>query len=117
MPAQANMRRLSMGAVIVIAMITVLLPLCMALDCGMGSGGMHHSSMLGFSSDCASAMTVVAQAAVAPGSPQSLILLLVAAFGGALAFAAPPLTTRLVRVAAEDPPPPPEDPRGVRLII
>lgn len=117
MPAQANMRRLSMGTVIAIAMITVLLPMCMALDCGMGSGGMHHSSMLGFSSECASAMTVVAQAAVTPGSPQSLIMLLVAAFAGALVLTSPPLAMRLVRVVAEEPPPPPEDPRGVRLII
>lgn len=117
MPAHANMRKLSMGPVIAIAMVAVLLPLCMAVDCGMGAGGMHHSSMLGFASDCSSPMALAAPAAIAPGSPQSLILLLVAAFGGALALTSPPLAVRFVRAAAVDPPPPPEDPRGVRLII
>jgi len=106
-----------MGVVIIIAMVAVLLPLCMAFDCGMSPTDMMGSSMLGFSSDCGKTMTSVAQVATAPGSPQSLILLLVAAFGMAVAFAAPPLSSRLVRVVAEEPPPPPDDPRGVRLII
>lgn len=111
------MRKLSIGVVAIIAMVVVLLPLCMAAGCGMSSVGMTGSSALGFSSDCSNAMTSVAEAAIAPGSPQSLILLLVVAFGLAFALAAPSLTVRLVRVVAEDPPPPPEDPRGVRLII
>jgi len=116
-PATANIRRVSLAMVIIIAMVAVLLPLCMAIGCEMTPMGIMGSSTLGFSSDCTDAMTSVAQAAVAPGSPQSLILLLVAAFGLAFALAAPSPVVRLVRVAAEDPPPPPEDPRGVRLII
>jgi hypothetical protein len=106
-----------MGVVIIIAMVAVLLPMCMAFGCGMSPMAMMGSSTLGFSSDCGNTMTSVAQAATAPGSPQSLIMLLVAAFGLAFVLASPPLSARLVRVVAEEPPPPPEDPRGVRLII
>jgi hypothetical protein len=117
-PATANIRRVSTGVVIIISMVAVLLPLCMAVGCGMSPiDMMGHSSTLGFSSDCTAAMSSAAQAAVAPGSPQSLILLLVAAFGLAFVLAAPSPAVRLVRVVAEDPPAPPEDPRGVRLII
>jgi len=116
-PATVNIRRFAQTMVIIFAMVAVLLPLCMAVGCGMGSMSMDGSSMLGFSSDCVKVMTSGAEAATAPGSPQSLILLLVAAFGLAFAIASPPLSSRLVRVVAEEPPPPPEDPRGVRLII
>ena len=106
-----------MGVVIILAMVAVLLPLCMAVGCGMSPMGMAGSSMLGFSSECTDAMVTTAQLATAPGSPQSLILLLVAAFAGAFVLASPPLSARLVRVVAESPPAPPDDPRGVRLII
>lgn len=106
-----------MAMVIIIAMIAVLLPLCMMVECSMGASQAMGSHGIGFGSDCVTAITGGAQAAITPGSVQSLILLLVAAFGGALAFAATPLTTRLVRAVAEDSPAPPDDPRGVRLII
>ena len=111
------MRKLSMGVVIIIAMVAVLLPACMAVGCGMNTMSMTGSSVLGFNSGCTATMTSVVQVATAPGSPQSLILLLVAAFGAASVLASPLLATRLVRIVAEEPPPPPEDPRGVRLII
>ena len=118
MPATTDIRRLSQTMVVIIAMVAVLLPLCMAVRCGRGSRGlMGHSSMLGFSSECVDVMSSGAEAAIAPGSPQSLILLLVAAFGLAFVLAAPSPAVRLVRVVAEDPPAPPEDPRGVRLIV
>jgi hypothetical protein len=106
-----------MGVVIIIAMVAVLLPVCMAVSCGMSPMSMMGTSMLGFSSDCGSTMTSAVQAAIAPGSPQSLILMLVAAFGVASVLASPRLSTRLVRAVAEDPHAPPDDPRGVRLII
>lgn len=117
MPTTANIRRVSLSMAIVIAMITVLLPLCMMVECGMSAGEMVSTPGLGFSSQCKTTMTSVAQAAVDPGNPFSLIVLLFAAFAGALALTTPPLSMRLVRTVAEDPPAPPEDPRGVRLII
>lgn len=117
MPAAANMRKLSMGAVIIIAMVAVLLPLCMVVECGMSASEMARASALGLGETCVKAVTGGAQAAIAPGSPQSLILTLVAALGMALVFAFPPLTMRPLRAMAKDPPAPPEDPRGVRLII
>ena len=117
MPTKANMHKLSLGVVIIIAMVAVLLPVCMSVGCDMGATGMGDSSMLGFNAICIDMSTGLAPAATAPGSPQTLILTLVAALGMVLVLFSPPLTMRPVRAVAEDPPPPPEDPRGVRLII
>ena len=111
------MQKFSIGVVTIMAMVAVLLPACMAVGCSMGLSGMAGSKMLGLTSACAKTVTSVAQAAVAPGSQQSLILTLVAALGMVVVFFAPPLVMRPVRAVAEDPPPKPEDPRGVRLII
>jgi hypothetical protein len=114
----ADIRKVSLIMTIIIAMIAVLLPVCMVVQCGMGADQMAMGSHgLSFGGACVGTMTSGAQAAIAPGSPLSLILLLVAAFGGALVLTAPPLVVRPVRAMAEDPPPPPEDPRGERLII
>lgn len=120
MPVNADIRKLSVGMVIIIAMITVLLPLCMAISCDMGMtgmSGMTGSSVLGFNADCVDVMTGGAQAAIAPGSQQSIILTLVAALAVMFVLAFPPAAMRSIRVVAEDPPAPPDDPRGVRLII
>ena len=117
MPTAAYKHKLSIGVVTIIAMVAVLLPACMAVGCGMGASGMAGSTMLGFNAACAKTMTSVAQAAIAPGSPQTLLLTLFAALAMVLVLFAPPLTMRPVRAVAEDPPPPPENPRGVRLII
>lgn len=120
MPATADIRKFSLGMVVIIAMITVLLPLCMAVACDMGTSGMSGmtgSSVLGFNAECVSAITGGAQAAIAPGSQQSLILTLVAALAVMFVLAIPPVTMRSILAVAEDPPAPPEDPRGVRLII
>lgn len=116
-PTTANIDRVSLTMVIIISVVAVLLPLCMAIGCDMATMGMTGSSTLGFSSKCADVMASGAQAAIAPGSPQSLIMLLVAAFCMAFVLAAPQPIRRFLRVVAEDPPAPPEDPRGVRLII
>ena len=117
MPANADIRKLSVGMVIIMAMIAVLLPLCMALSCGMGMGQVMGSSTLGLSADCFTTITGGAQAAITPGNQQSLILTLVAALAVALVVVFPPLTMRPLRAVAEVPPDPPDDPRGVRLII
>jgi ABC-type spermidine/putrescine transport system permease subunit II len=103
--------------VIIIAMVAVLLPLCMMVGCGMSTTQMLGSSMLGFSSACATTMTSNAEAAIAPANLQSLILTLVAALGAVFVFATPRHSTRLIRVLAEDPPAPPEDPLGARFIV
>jgi hypothetical protein len=116
--ATADIRKVSIAMAIIIAMITVLLPLCMMAACGMGATEMMGSPALGLSGDCVNVMTSGAQAAISPGSPLSAILLLLtAAVGVAFALAVPPLATQGVRVVAEDPPAPPDDRRGVRLII
>lgn len=117
MPTIPTTRRFSIATVIIFAMITVLLPLCMMVGCGMTLGEMTHASAFGLSSACVNTMASGAQAAIESGSPLSLILLLVAVFGGMLVFAAPPLAMRTLRTDAEDPPAPPLDPRGVRLIV
>ena len=117
MPTSANMHKLSLGLVIIIAMVAALLPACMAIACGTQMTGMPGSTGLGFTSQCAGTMTSGALAAISPGSPQTFILTLVAALGVVLVLVSPPLAMRPLRAVAEDPPPPPEDPRGVRLII
>jgi ABC-type spermidine/putrescine transport system permease subunit II len=106
-----------MAMVIIFAMVSVLLPLCMMVGCGMSTSEMLGSSMLGFSSQCATTMTSTAEAAIAPANLQSLILTLVAALGVVFVLAAPQQSTRLIRVLAEDPPAPPEDPLGARFIV
>jgi len=116
-PATANIRRVSLSMAIIIAMITVLLPLCMMVECGMSASEMVGAPGLGFSKQCVNTMTSVAQAATEPGNPVSLLVLLFVAFGGALVFAGPQLALRPLRMVAEDPPAAPDDPRGVRLII
>ena len=117
MYAPADMRKVSMAMVIIIAMVAVLLPLCMMVGCGMSTSQMLGSPILGFSSACATTMTSNAQAAIAPGNLQSLILTLVAALGVVFVLTTPQFTMRLIRVGAEDPPPPPEDPRGARFLV
>ena len=117
MPTSAFKRKLSIGVVTIFTMVAVLLPACMAVGCGTGAFGMAGSTMLGFNAACSQTMASVAQAAIVPGSPQTLLLTLVAALAMVRVLFAPPLTMRPVRAVAEDPPPPPEDPRGVRLII
>jgi len=120
-PTAANIRRVSIGVLTIIAIVAVLLPVCMAMGCNMGSGmaggSMAGGPMAGFNAECASTMTSLAQAAIAPGSQLTFLLTLVAALGMAFVLFSPPLTMRLVPIVAEEPPPPPEDPRGVRLII
>jgi len=113
----ANIRRISIGVLTIVAMVAVLLPVCMAIGCDMGSTGMAGGPMSGFTTQCASTMTSLAQAAIAPGSQLTLLLTLVAALGMVFVLYSPSLTMRLVPIVAEDPPPPPDDPRGVRLII
>jgi len=116
-PANADIRKFSVGMLIIIAMIAVLLPLCMAISCDMGMGEVMGSSTLGLSAECITTVTGGAQAAITPGNQQSLILTLVAALAVALVIAFPPLTMTPLRALAEVPPDPPDDPRGVRLII
>lgn len=117
MPALADIRKVSLATVIILAMVTVLLPLCMMIGCGMGFTEMMGSPVLGLSSSCVNTMTTGAQVAISSGSPLSLILLMLAVVGGALLLLAPSLDVRPLRAVADNPPDPPADPRGVRLII
>lgn len=113
-----DIRKVSMIMVVAIAMVAVLLPMCAMLQCQMTPLEMLHSHMgLGFSSRCATTMDSAAQAAVAPGSLQTIILMLFAVMGFVYALALPSRSVRFVRVSAEEPPPPPEDPLGTRLTI
>ncbi len=117
MPTVANTRRFSAATVIIFAMITVLLPLCMMVGCGMTFGEMASAPALGLSSACLNTMVDGPLAAINPGSPMSFILLLVAVLGVVFVLAAPGLALRPLCAAAESPPAPPLDPRGVRLIV
>ena len=119
MPARIDIRRVSLIMAIVVAMISIALPLCQAIVCDMGMGSMSSSHMgTGFSGACdLGVMTTTAPAGVVPPGSQSLLLSLAMLIVMALVTVFPPRQLSLIRVVAEDPPAPPEDPRGVRLII
>jgi hypothetical protein len=119
MPARMDIRRVSLTMAIVVAMISIALPLCQAIVCDMGMGSMSSSHMgTGFSGACdLGVMTSTAPAGVVPPGSQSLLLSLAMFVVMALVTVFPPRQLRLIRAVAEDPPAPPEDPRGVRLII
>lgn len=119
MPARIDIRRVSLTMAIVVAMISIALPLCQAIVCDMGMGSMSSSHMgTGFSNACdLGTMTSTTPAGVVPPGSQSLLLSLAMFVVMALVTVFPPRQLRLIRVVAEDPPAPPEDPRGVRLII
>ena len=118
MPARIDIRRISLTMALIVAMMTVIVPLCQMVDCSMSSGAMSHSAGAILSSNCDIGSTADTRvSSVAPVSSESLTSSHVALAEATLVIALPPRQLRFLRTAAEVPPTPPDDPRGVRLII
>lgn len=113
-----DIHRVSLTMVIIIAMITVALPLCQMFVCDMPAGMMSHHGGLTLGSDCdLGTLSSTSTSGIVPPGAQSIFFLLAALLGVAITMLFPTRQVSLVRVVAEEPPAPPEDPRGERLII
>lgn len=117
----ANMRRMLLPLAVIVVIVSIAVPLCVAHTCEMPAGmmsGMHQGMGLTLRPVCAgySASSLSVPGVVPPGV-MNLLLTLVAAIAAVVALGAPRSSSMLAPVRIRTSPPPPDDPRGMRTLI